>query len=390
MGTIHTHQKANQDSPLEPARNISQSTTILLYTRAGGCCEFDGCGDYLLEHQLTETSGNFGERAHIYGFKQTAARASEPGRPEPADINQIDNLILLCPTCHHLVDNVNPTDYPVSVLKRFKVAHESRMRTLHDLPSHRRALPVVLKGVVAGRAFELTPDEMQTAAAPYWLKQQACCDIDLTMLPDTPDEHFWAAGKSIIDDQINGLEQTLKLATEPHRICVFGLAPIPLIAYLGSKISDKHDVVVYPVRRPRSLNWGEGPGISEFEVSCIQVGRDNLVALLVNLSGQNDISHMPKGLAAATVYEITTSNKLPSPNCIETEAELHRFSSTYLQALVTIGDRHPNIEHLHILPAIPTTAAFTLGNARLPKVHPPLLIYDRDQRAADMKPLEIK
>ena len=75
----------------------------MLFVRAGGRCEFDGCNSYLLEHHLTLTEGNFAEIAHVVAFKPDGPRGHEGTRPE--EIHDVDNLMLLCPRCHKLIDD---------------------------------------------------------------------------------------------------------------------------------------------------------------------------------------------------------------------------------------------------------------------------------------------
>src|SRR3989442_13044181 len=52
-------------SVVEVTRRVSHFTRLLLFVRAGGRCEFDGCNKFLLEHPLTITEGNFAQMAHI-------------------------------------------------------------------------------------------------------------------------------------------------------------------------------------------------------------------------------------------------------------------------------------------------------------------------------------
>src|SRR5438445_13057633 len=78
-----------------PSRSISKLTQLLLFVRAGGRCEFDGCNKYLLEHHLTLTEGNFAQVAHIVAFKVAGPRGREGPRPE--GINDVANLMRLCP-----------------------------------------------------------------------------------------------------------------------------------------------------------------------------------------------------------------------------------------------------------------------------------------------------
>src|SRR2546428_14101591 len=80
-----------------PSRAIPKFTQLLLFVRAGGRCEFDGCNKYLLRHHLTLTEGNFGEVAHAVAFRPEGP----PGRRrlEAKKLNAIANPTLLCPGC---------------------------------------------------------------------------------------------------------------------------------------------------------------------------------------------------------------------------------------------------------------------------------------------------
>ena len=62
--------------------------------------------------------------AHVVAFKKGGPRGSGP-RPE--DINDVGNLMLLCPPCHKLIDT-HPEKYPVSVLEKYKEDPTGLMR----------------------------------------------------------------------------------------------------------------------------------------------------------------------------------------------------------------------------------------------------------------------
>src|SRR2546430_38936 len=106
-----------------PSRSISKLTQLLLFVRAGGRCEFDGCNKYLLRHHLTLTEGNFGEMAHVVAFSPQGPRGAR--RLAAKKLNSIANLMPLCPDCHKLIDT-HADEYSVKTLRRFKQRHEDR------------------------------------------------------------------------------------------------------------------------------------------------------------------------------------------------------------------------------------------------------------------------
>jgi 5-methylcytosine-specific restriction endonuclease McrA len=84
---------------------ISEPEIKKLWGRSAGLCAFPGCGTDC----LPVLSGNvavIGEMAHIIAREPDGTRGEPEGGP-----NDYDNLILLCPTCHTLVDK-EPFSFP--------------------------------------------------------------------------------------------------------------------------------------------------------------------------------------------------------------------------------------------------------------------------------------
>src|SRR5438094_3939712 len=100
-----------------PSRSIPKLTQLVLFVRAGGRCEFDGCNKYVLRHHLTLTEGNFGEMAHVVAFSPQGPRGAKGLSAKK--LNSIANLMALCPDCHKLIDT-HADDYSVKTLRRFK------------------------------------------------------------------------------------------------------------------------------------------------------------------------------------------------------------------------------------------------------------------------------
>lgn len=378
-------------APVRQARGIPQMTRLMLYVRAAGRCEFDGCNEYLLEHYPTETAGSFAEQAHIYAFNRAGPRGQAPGRPD--DPNDISNLILLCGACHHLADT-RAEEYPVSVLLEFKRSHEERVFELTGLSKDRNTVPLVLKGLVAGRPVDVSDEEMQVAVAPNYLKRRDKVEIDLTQIPDTSNAGFWKTTTACIDRKVDRL---YSLPVRPDRtICVsvFALAPIPILIHLGSRLSDKIKVDLYQRHRnPETWRWHNEPGQAVYITKRVRKGTDSVsVALLLNLSGANRLETLPALVDARfSVYEITLQDSEPNPLFLRCRSDLDRLHDEYVRVMAMIRGSHPGLGVLHLFPAIPAPVAVMVGRTRLPKVDPILRVYDRDKRAGGFVPtLEVK
>ena len=116
--------------------NISESDKRLLWLRAAGRCEFEGCNKILYEGNITNEYGNFGELCHIIGDSPNGPRGGERSKELAKDI---DNIVLMCPTCHKMIDS-DPKKYTTEIVKGMKKRHEDRIRLVtgiaHDKKSH--------------------------------------------------------------------------------------------------------------------------------------------------------------------------------------------------------------------------------------------------------------
>lgn len=98
-------------------RNISQVTTKVLWGKSGGKCA--KCKtDIIIERNETNPYP-IAEMAHIAGLNTGSARYDMMDDER----NSVKNIILLCPTCHKIIDR-DPEEYTVSKLKEIKKEHE--------------------------------------------------------------------------------------------------------------------------------------------------------------------------------------------------------------------------------------------------------------------------
>jgi len=101
---------------------ISDSDYKLLWGRAAGICSNPKCRDDLTVILEKSKSYHVGEMAHVIAKSPSGPRGVEGG-----GANSYDNLILLCPTCHEHVDKA-PSEYPETLLRRWKSEHETGIR----------------------------------------------------------------------------------------------------------------------------------------------------------------------------------------------------------------------------------------------------------------------
>ena len=296
-----------QTAVRRPGRDIPEKTRLFLYVRAGGLCEFDGCRRYLLEHCPTFTAGNFGQMAHIWAFSPDGPRGHEG--VDAADLNHIANLILLCPQCHKLVDE-HPDRYGVTVLRRFKRAHEDRIYSLTSTDPARHTVALRMTANIGDQAVEITHSAMQEAVAPRYFNPREVVDIDLTRMKDHGTETYW----SLAEEEIKRLVARLYEKTQEDRpiahVSVFGLAPIPLLIFLGSQLSNKVPTSFFQKHRDtQSWIWQDGAASATFAFEQRRAGTDvKSVAIVYSLSGRIHASDLPPLIDERfSVYELAIS-----------------------------------------------------------------------------------
>lgn len=368
------------------ARLVPARIRLFLFVRAGGRCEFDGCNRYLLEHHLTKTDGVFAQMAHIWAFSERGPR-SRPQRAGQA-VHALSNLMLLCPECHKLADE-RPDEYTSEVLRKYKKAHEERVFMLTETKPDRQTVALVFKARIGGRTVSVSLPEIQKAVAPRYLGPRDVVTIDLTDIPDTSEDHYWAAGKDAIRSKTCSLyEQTFEGGPARH-ISVFALGPIPLLVYLGSCLSDKVPLTLYQRHRDtEDWRWKDKGKAVSYDFRTNRRGSDNAsVALLLSLSGRIRKGDLPAEIDDRfTIYEITLDSVEPTPTFLNLEASLHAFRDRFMSTIRTLVATHAGLQKIHLFPAVPAPVAVAIGRDLMPKRDPVVLVYDYDNRAGGFIP----
>ncbi|WP_242392119.1 SAVED domain-containing protein [Anaeromyxobacter oryzisoli] len=368
-------------SPVTPVgRKIKESTRIVLAVAAGGRCEFRGCNQFLFEHPLTLKAGNYSENAHIVAFSQEGPRGESSARPR--DINALSNLMLLCKTDHTHIDK-NPSDFPVDALKSYKAEHENRIRHVTGLAPNMRTTFVQLKAKIGGDAVGIPIHNVTEAVAPRYPSDTTGYVINLTDL-EHDDDAFVASAEKTIATKVRRLYEGGSDVQETRHISLFALAPIHLLVYLGTRLSNKMTVDFFQLHRDGENPWAwkktAGPAV-KYTSRVLQRGTNNLqAALVLSLSGAIDLSQLPAQVTRQhTVYEITLARRTPSTDFLRRRKDLQAFRRAYRDTLAKIRKNHPRVREIELFPAVPAPAAIVCGYDLLPKIDPLLRVYDNDR-----------
>lgn len=375
--TSHSSIKRPSRSAKSPVRRRAATplARVILAVRAGGLCQF--CNRYLFEHHLTADAGNFGEIAHVVGFSKAGPR----GRySRPADIDELDNLMLLCPPCHKLIDD-NPSKHLVDGLRERKRDHEARIRHVVSLTPDQRTSILQLKARIGGKPVAIPAGQIQAAVHPRYPEDLVGCVIDLTGIEDGSPA-FLESAQTEIRRRLESFMAPRIKGDAPRNISVFALAPIPVLAYLGSQLSDKLEVNVFQFHKD-TKDWvwkTEGEPV-RYRTTQIQQGSDpTAVALVLSLSGTVPRDSLPDSIDDSfTIYEITLEDRVPDPTFLRMHEDLMAFRQEYQRFLAMLLKEHGIVDTFHLFPAVPAPVAILCGHEPLPKVHPSVLVFDYDK-----------
>lgn len=368
------------------SKSIPSEERVKLWTRAGGRCEI--CNRYLLEDEFTAQPVSLAELAHNVGRQKT------PGSPRGlADLpieerNKAENLLLLCGDHHRVIDaKVARADYTVETLLELKQRHEDRIRYLTDLGEDAETVVVRMIGSIRGAAVELSTEMVRRAVNgsnryPRYLLtfRGGDLELDLRALPDEGSDEYWREARRQTDALVDRIRDGANQGAIRH-LSVFAAGRIPLLVYLGSKLDDKVPTDLYQKQRDgeEGWHWDDTVPVPAFEVIKTQSGELERVALLVSISGTIDPARLPEAITSeTTIYTIRPVGSEATPDVFRSRGAVDAFATTYRTFLATIERDHPGLPAIDVFPAVPLTAAVTLGRARMADVHPPLRVHDRD------------
>ncbi|MCY1032172.1 HNH endonuclease [Corallococcus sp. BB11-1] len=106
---------------------IPHDVARALFAKSAGYCQNPICNAELFRFFEDGEVASIQELAHIVAQSVDGPRGASGLSPGQRD--GIDNIILLCPSCHTLVDK-KPKSFPVKLLHEWKAEHEQRVAAL--------------------------------------------------------------------------------------------------------------------------------------------------------------------------------------------------------------------------------------------------------------------
>lgn len=379
-----------QESPAEEAllnsspvtkditRHVDAAVQRMLWAQSGGFCQFDACELSLIEHHVTKQQGNFADKAHIVAFSEGGPR-SDPNE-DNSYINSLDNLMLLCKSCHKHIDD-HAVAYPRRALESMKAERVELVRaSIQNRAAELRTHILAFEAPIGGRTVIIANHEMAAAIRPRNMYRAQPLRIpinELSGLGETP--AFYQAAAQLIERQIAGWMAKGGVLAEASHISVFAIGPIPLLVRLGASLPDKIPIQIHHKRNnPATWVWnGEGETL-RFELCEVRRGSQGAkVVLALSISGAVPVNDLDAAFgASSSIYELHLVGQPPARTAMQRASDLEAFKHAYASALGRISEVHGVSTPINLLPAIPAAVAVACGLMRHPKAHGPLVVHD--------------
>lgn len=365
-------------------RTIPEAVAKRVWIAAGGRCTF--CNKNLLIDEVTGQQVMIGQLAHIAGWSDADGSPRGDSELPLRERNTAENLILMCHDQHKVIDDCSMWEvYDEDTLKRFKRRHEERMRLLTSMRDSQRSTVLRVVGAVGDIPVQL--DRRSVALAlldrdifPDYalLGYDAEVEVDLRRLGSPEDNPtYWTSAVTLLEREGERIRRLVE-SGDIHRLSILALARIPVLVALGGVIGEGMPVDLYPTRRAgrEGFGWTEDVATADFDIRLIRDGSSTTdAAVAVSVSGHVDIddvtSIVPQDVA---VYEITVSSGALGPEVISSQESLDNFARTWRELLTTVDKG--SIHNIQVFPAVPVTAAVTMGRLLMRGAHPGLRVFD--------------
>ncbi|MDD3344740.1 MAG: SAVED domain-containing protein [Sulfurospirillaceae bacterium] len=362
-------------------RHIKKEVERELWARSAGRCQFDGCNKVLYKSSVTQEKVNISQRAHIYSFSKDGPRGWGPFVLNKKELNEVDNLMLMCHECHVKID-YNENKYPASLLQNWKQKHELKVYITTGIDISKKSL-VVFYGANIGEQKSLIqkneaivamfPDKYPAHENPILLSMNSELKDHDKDFWNTELKHLEAIFTKYIEPKID--------EKDPGDFSIFAMAPMPLLIKLGSLFTDKISVDTYqPIREPQTWRWQEEPKDFEFILTNDEEYHHEPV-LIFSLSGKvsRDRIYEVTG-KGVNIWEVTVPDNFLHNDFMRSKSQLSLFRKEIRKLMVKINEKHPK-KPLKIFPAMPISCAIELGRVRMPKSDMQWIIYDQNYKA---------
>ncbi|MED4632866.1 SAVED domain-containing protein [Peribacillus frigoritolerans] len=352
------------------AIKMSNTDEKYLWVKSGGMCA--KCKRALILEDI-EKNISIGERAHIIG-KGTGKKAprrelGEENGFDTTNIDSLDNLMMLCSGCHHVIDT-NAENYPPEKLFDMKKEHEGWVK--NRLTQNNKAIAILHKRKNR-MPFDsiLLVDEIDTLLLDAVSLQKEFTDFS---------EEGWEEARKQNEEFFERIVQAKK-EYSGTKLFVFALSPIPLLIHLGQLISDTVPVVVYQYDRQIQKWCLEDSGeVAEEQIINVEISKDKQDSLVVTVQVSGIIAEKEVSEAIKTPYQhLDIRIEKPGIDAVIYSHDIKIIKEAFRKYVYDLQDHH-HFKEIHLFYYGPAGLAVELGrtinDSMLPEVH----IYEHNRR----------
>jgi hypothetical protein len=314
---------------------------------------------------------------HIYSFNSKGPRGN--AGLAISEINALSNLILVCPSCHELVDKDREgVKYSADWLQHSKQLHEKRIEIACAIRPEMKSHVLHYCANIGDYSAPLAFDQTALALFPnHYPAEDRPIDLSTknSGLQEKNDS-FWDREREELTTKFrHGVHERLASGEVSH-FSVFAVAPQPLLILLGSLLSDIPQADVYQLHRePQGWGWPRSGRIVPLLLTE-PARTPGSPALVLSLSASIGTDRIEAVLGKdISVWQVAIET--PSNDFVKSPGQLAEFRKLMRLLMDKIKSVHGQTTVLHIFPATPVSLAIELGRVRMPKADMPWSIYDQ-------------
>lgn len=353
---------------------IPEAVKDQLWAIAAGRCEI--CNRILYSNLTFGKVGNYAQMAHIHAVSKNGPRHKKDMSKD--ELNNVNNLMLLCPDDHHLIDS-NPEKYGNGLLLEYKKNHEDRIRRVTEIRRDQTCRIVTYFSNIGDQEVFYDERLFKEALIENGLLPKQYDPIRLYGNTDAS----YQPSKENIDEKKKELFEKYRswyetIVKSEESIAIFALAPQSLLFYLGTLLNDQHNVKVFQCHRVgHKWAWENNEDSVDFKYYVSKKGNFKNVALVLDLSAKVLDDRITEVLGEnCAIYHLTIKN--PNRDFVSNEFIQDEFVKAFRNCLEDIKNQRPKAKEIHVFPVMPNSLNIRAGMDYMPKADLPLKIYEQD------------
>lgn len=359
---------------------VSELVRRQLWATSAGRCQLEGCNRLLTEYHRKRTYRNRGYVAHIY--------AAEPGGPrphptmKPGELNQFDNLMMLCDSCHKEIDVDAPDKYSPDRLITAKAQHLAAIKRLTDHASAPSTQLLVYGSRIGSFDPPLSFRDISAAVlGTHQPNDSSAILINATGLSgcEDDDDLHWPLHVRNLEIDFHRKIESLQATGPPAHYSVFAFATQPLLIKFGTLLGSLRKVSCYQLsKEPDNWNWRYAEQTVHHTIKQTKPGKGPVV-LKLSLS-ENITDERISAILGPDCVIWTLTHPTPNNDYLRSPADLADFRKTIRRAYSQIKQTHGESATINLFPAAPVSTMIETGRTWNPKADLPLVIYDQNRK----------